>query len=92
MNGISAIAAAPVVTPGAQELEVKQTFQKFAAGTFYKEMMKALRKGQEKPAYFHGGMAEDMFQQQLDEQVTDSLAESQGSEFAAPLFEQFSRK
>ncbi|MDF1743291.1 MAG: hypothetical protein P1V19_06320, partial [Gimesia sp.] len=35
--------------------ELKEAFQKFVAGTFYKQMFKAMREGQNKPAYFHGG-------------------------------------
>ena len=45
-------------TPDPRELEVREKFQDFTAGTFYKTMLKALRSAQQKPAYFHGGQAE----------------------------------
>lgn len=72
--------------------ELKEAFQKFVAGTFYKQMFKAMREGQNKPAYFHGGQAEEMFQAQLDQQISEDLATGAGSSLADTLFSSFSRQ
>ncbi len=77
---------------GSNSAELKQAFQKFVAGTFYKQMFKAMREGQNKPAYFHGGQAEDMFQSQLDQQISEDLATRDGSGLADTLFSSFSRQ
>ena len=75
--------------PSQQELEVKQKFQEFFAGTLYKMMLKSLRETHDKPAYFHGGQAEKMFQGQLDQQVAEDMAREQGGDFAGDFFESF---
>ena len=72
--------------PSEKDLQLKEKFQDFTAGTFYKQMLKTLRSSQHKPAYMHGGHAEEVFQGQLDQTITDSLAKSHGKGFAEPLF------
>jgi peptidoglycan hydrolase FlgJ len=67
--------------------KLKSTFQDFAAGTFYKEMMKSLRKMHTKPAYMYGGHAEEIFQGQMDQQVAENLAHTKGSQISEPLFQ-----
>lgn len=75
--------------PSRGELDARQTFQDFVAGTFYKQMLKALRKTLDKPAYMHGGQAENIFQSQMDQQVAEDLAASQGATIADPLYTAF---
>ena len=67
----------------------KEAFQDFVAGTFYKQMLKSLRASHGKPAYFHGGQAEEMFQSQLDQQVAEDLAHRNGAAFSEPLLAPF---
>ncbi|WP_299468747.1 rod-binding protein [uncultured Gimesia sp.] len=90
----SAVTQAPSQLNQAQKSspELKQAFQDFVGGTFYKQMFKALRSGQNKPAYFHGGQAEEMFQSHLDQQISEDLAKNQGSAFSDTLFSAFSRQ
>lgn len=78
--------------PGQSSPELKEAFQKFVAGTFYQQMFKALRSAQGKPAYFHGGQAEEMFQSQLDQQISEDLASQEGNAFSDTLFSSFSRQ
>lgn len=78
--------------PAQSSQELKESFQKFVAGTFYKQMFKALRSAQGKPAYFHGGQAEEMFQSQLDQQISEDLATRDGNAFSDKLFSAFSRQ
>jgi Rod binding domain-containing protein len=69
--------------------DVKSNFQDFAAGTFYKEMLKSLRKMHGKPAYLDGGQAEKIFEGQLDQQVAEDLAHSHGGQFSDGLYQAF---
>jgi Rod binding domain-containing protein len=71
------------------ESPTKAAFQDFVAGTFYKEMLKSLHKMHDKPAYFHGGQAEKIFQGQLDQQVAEDLARGRGGELADSLYQAF---
>jgi hypothetical protein len=71
----------------ADKEKLKSTFQDFAAGTFYKEMLKSLRKMHSKPAYMYGGHAEEVFQGQMDQEVAETLAHTQGSQISEPLFQ-----
>jgi|GEM_PF-6154852 len=75
--------------PASDQMEVEEVFQDFVAGSFYKQMLKALRKTQNEPAYFFGGQAERMFQSQLDEEVASTLAKTSGKKFSQELFKVF---
>lgn len=76
---------------GAQPLpgtdEIRKQFQNAVAGTFYRQMMKSLRSTTGKPAYLHGGQAEEIFRGQLDEIMADQLAAGSGQVFSDRLFE-----
>ena len=78
--------------PRSKALEVREKFQDFAAGTFYKEMLKSLRSGQKHSKYFYGGQAEEIFRGQMDQQVAEDMAHQYGGPFANPLFEAYSRQ
>jgi len=102
MNKISGIASTQIIDPSEwnpkipesvkKETSLRQAFQGFVAGTFYKQMFQSLRKMHGKPAYFHGGSAEEMFQSQMDQQVAEDLAREQGSRFSDALFSVFAQK
>ncbi|HEX6985999.1 MAG TPA: hypothetical protein VF170_11515 [Planctomycetaceae bacterium] len=76
----------------ARQNELKKVFHEFAAGTFYREMLGALRKSHSKPAYFDGGQAERIFRAELDRRIADDLAARHGDAFAGPLYETFSQQ
>jgi hypothetical protein len=69
--------------------KLQSKFQDFAAGTFYKEMMKSLNKMHKKPAYIYGGQAEEIFKGQMNQHVAEDLAHSNGNQFAASLYQGF---
>ncbi len=75
--------------PNEKALEERQTFQKFAAGTFYQTMFKALRSTERETKYFNGGRAEKIFRNEFDQHVASTMAEEHGSPFAGPLFDQY---
>ena len=45
-----------------------------------------------RPAYFHGGQAEEIFRSQLDQQVAENLAEKQGETLSGPLYQAFAQQ
>ena len=69
--------------------EMRAAFQETVAGLLFGQMIKALRSGVGKPAYLHGGPAEDMFQAQMDQEVAESLAKSHGGMFIDNLYARF---
>ncbi len=71
--------------------DLKSAFTDFTAGTFYKEMLKSLHKMHGKPAYLHGGKTEELFQGQLDQQISEDLAHKRGSALADSLYQAFLR-
>lgn len=99
LSPISAVSAAPAFQPltssgqstGPQTgpSELKTTFQNAVASMFFGQMMKALRSGVGKPAYIHGGQAEEMFQSQMDQHVAENLAKSDGGPFIENLYQRF---
>lgn len=78
--------------PGGPPDTVRTAFREFVVGTFYQQMLKALRSTQDGPAYFHGGRAEEMFQSRMDQQVAQDLASRHDGAFSEDLFEAFSRQ
>jgi Rod binding domain-containing protein len=78
--------------PSKGQLAVREKFQDFVGGTFYKEMLKSLRAAQKPSKYLNGGQAEKIFQGQMDQQIAENLARQYGAPLAAPLFESYARQ
>lgn len=72
--------------------ELRDKFNGFVAGTFFKAMLEAMRKTVGKNPLIHGGRAEEIFRGQLDNTLTERLAHSGGDGFADKLYEQFVRQ
>jgi Rod binding domain-containing protein len=68
--------------------EVRDTFRQFVGEAFFGQMMKAMRSTQGKPAYFHGGRAEEAFQGQLDQVMSEHMTEASADQIADPMFKQ----
>src|SRR5687768_13318388 len=72
--------------------ELRERFTQFVGEAFFGQMIKAMRATTGKPAYFHGGRAEEVFQGQLDQKLAEHLTEASAERFAEPMFErQFPR-
>lgn len=69
--------------------DARKAFDSFVGETFYGQMLAAMRKTQKEPAYFHGGQAEETFRQQLDQTLSQKLAETSAHAFTGPMFELF---
>ena len=73
----------------AADPRLREAFDDFVGGTFYSQMLGSMRKTLGKPAYFHGGRAEEVFQGQLDQILAERLSEASASQFTGPMFELF---
>ena len=67
--------------------ELREKFTQFVGEAFFGQMIKAMRATVGKPAYFHGGRGEEVFQSQLDQKMAEHLTETSASRFAEPMFE-----
>ncbi len=68
--------------------EVQETFRTFVGESFFGQMMKAMRSTQDKPAYFHGGHAEEVFRGQLDQTLAQEMTAASADKIADPMFRQ----
>ena len=68
--------------------DLKKAFGDFVGKTFYGQMLKSMRATVDKPAYFHGGHAEEVFRSQLDQVMADELSDASADRFADPMFQQ----
>lgn len=84
----AATAAAP--SPKLNSPDAREAFDQFVGETFYGQMLASMRKTVGKPAYFHGGRAEEIFQGQLDQTLGEQLAKASAGSFSGPMFELFS--
>ena len=66
--------------------EVRDAYRQFVGTTFYGQMLKAMRSTLGKPAYFHGGRGEEVFRNQLDQQLADQLTAATADQVADPMF------
>jgi Rod binding domain-containing protein len=69
--------------------KLREAFDSFIGETFYGQMLSAMRKTVGKPAYFHGGRAEETFRSQLDQMLAQEMTQSGAGELSNSMFEQF---
>ena len=67
--------------------ELKKTFTSVFGEMLYTEMLKGMRKTLDKPAYFHGGPAEEIFTQQLDQVIAQKMADTSGESLLGATFD-----
>ena len=72
--------------------ELRGAFQSFVGQTLFGQLLKAMRKTLGKPAYFHGGRAEEIFQQQLDQVLAEKISDASAEKFSGPMFDLFVMK
>ena len=83
---------AQVDAKSAKPEELKDAFGDFVGNTFYGQLIASMRKTVEKPAYFHGGRGEEVFQGQLDQMLAEKLSDATQEQYAGPMFELFMLK
>ncbi len=88
MNAIKSLQ--PTAKSHEQQLEgareVQQAFRDFVGQTFFGQMLKSMRSTQGKPAYFHGGQAEEVFRGQLDQTIAEHMTTASADQIADPMF------
>ena len=95
LSSFNSISAAQLVggtdggAPSKDQLSEREAFDRFVGGTFYRQLLGAMQKSVGKPAYFHGGQAEEMFRAQLNQTLADKMAEATADQFTGPMFELF---
>ena len=67
--------------------ELKEAFTDFVGQTFFGELVKQMRATLHKPAFFHGGMGEDIFQSQLDQVLVERISDASAKSFSDPMYE-----
>jgi hypothetical protein len=80
----------PPAAAAPKDPKLRKAFDSFVGETFYGQMLKSLRKTQGKPAYFHGGHAEEIFTQQLDQVLAEKLSQASADKLSGPMYELFS--
>jgi Rod binding domain-containing protein len=73
----------------AADPSLRKAFDSFVGEAFFAQTLKSMRKTLGKPAYFHGGRAEEAFQQQLDQVLAEKLSSASGDKLSGPMFELF---
>ena len=76
--------------PAGEDKELRKAFQDFVGQTFYGQLLSAMRKTVDKPAYLHGGRAEEVFQNQLDQVLAEKLSDASAESFTEPMYQLFS--
>ena len=69
--------------------EVREAFDDFVGQTFFNQLLAQMRKTIDKPAYFHGGQTEEVFQAQLDQVLAEKLSDATAEQFSGPMFDLF---
>jgi len=72
----------------AEALEVRDAFTSFVGQTFFGQLIKSMRTMVDKPAYFHGGRAEEIFRSQLDQRLAEEMSDASADRFIGPMFRQ----
>jgi Rod binding domain-containing protein len=73
-----------------ENTEAKEKFQEILGELLFGQLLKSMRRTVDKPAYFHGGRAEEVFTQQLDQVLAQKMSQSAGDQFLGPMYELWS--
>jgi len=68
---------------------LREKFDQFVGESMFGQMLKSMRKSLGKPAYFHGGRAEEVFQSQLDQLLVEKISDASAEQISEPMFELF---
>lgn len=84
LGGINTTAA-----PMPGEIKTREAFDSSIGEMFFTQLLGAMRKTQGKPAYFHGGQAEEIFRGQLDQTMAQQMTKTHAREFTDALYQRF---
>ena len=86
---INPVGAGSAHSAAADQAALRQTFESTFGQTLFSQMLKSMRKTVGKPAYFHGGRGEEVFQRQLDQVFAEKMSRSTASRFVGPMYDLF---
>ena len=95
MNMISPLANTSIVAPAPpapaapHDAKLREKFDEFVGQSFFGQLTSAMRKTVGKPAYLHGGRAEEIFRGQLDQALAQEISEASAAEISDPMYELF---
>ena len=89
MSAATAPPSQPLPAGKKNDAQLRQAFDQFVGETFFGQMIHAMRKTVGKPAYVHGGRAEEIFQQQLDQILAQDISRASADKFTGPMYELF---
>jgi len=79
----------PPASAATRDPQLRKAFDSFVGEALFGQMLKGMRKTLGKPAYFYGGRAEEVFQQQLDQVLAEKLSHASAERLTGPMFELF---
>jgi len=68
---------------------LREAFDDFVGQTLFGQMLASMRSTVGKPAYFHGGRAEEIFSEQLDRVLVENLSDASASTITDPMYRLF---
>ncbi len=68
------------------EKKFKELLHQFVGQVLFGQMLKSMRATQEKNPYFNGGRAEEIFQGQLDQVLTDKMTKVTSTTLSDPMY------
>lgn len=79
----------PNTNSTAPQSELRDRFDQFVGESLFGQMLQSMRKSLGKPAYFHGGRAEEVFQSQLDQLLVEKISDASSEQITEPMYELF---
>jgi len=67
--------------------QTREKFHSVMGEMIFGQILKAMRKTVGKPAYFHGGRAEEIFTQQLDQVLAEKISKASAERFLEPMYQ-----
>jgi hypothetical protein len=89
LSAVQPAAPKPPAAGNRDDQELRETFDQFVGQTLFGQMLESMRKTVGKPAYFHGGRAEEIFSRQLDQVLGEKIASASAETLTGPMFELF---
>jgi hypothetical protein len=73
----------------ADQSQVREKFDAFVGQSFYGQLLHEMHKSVAKSPYFNGGRAEEAFQGQLDQVLSEKMSQASAHQFTGPMFDLF---
>jgi Rod binding domain-containing protein len=89
MNHAMNVNAVPPHAAPAADAKTREAFDSSIGEMFFTQLLGAMRQTQGKPAYFHGGQAEEMFKSQLDQTIAQQMTKTHARDFTDALYDRF---